>query len=501
MIEGVLDGIGLGLAVALSPQNLLYCFLGVLLGTLVGVLPGIGPVPTIAMLLPITYGLPPSTALITAAGIYYGAQYGGSTTAILCNLPGETSSLITCLDGHAMARRGQAGAALAIAAIGSFVAGTVSAVAVAVAGPPLSHVASAFGAADYFSLIVLGLIGSVVLARGSALKAIAMIVLGALFGLIGADPTSVELRLTFGLTALADGIGFVPIAMGLFGIAELIVNLERTSGRTLVGATIGRIWPSREGWRRARGAILRGTGIGTLLGVLPGGGAVLASFAAYAVEKRVAKEPQQFGNGAIEGVAAPESANNAAAQSSFIPLLTLGIPANPVMALMLAILVIQNIAPGPGLIRDKPDLFWGVIASMWVGNAMLLVLNLPLVGVWVRLLNVPYRYLFPAIIVFCCIGAYSVGNNVADVWIMLAFAAFGYLLLKLKFEPAPMLLGYVLAPMLEEHFRRALGLAHGDFAVFVTSPISAVLLCLSVALIASLALPAWRRRREQAFRA
>jgi TctA family transporter len=499
-MEQIVDGIGLGLSVSLAPHNILYCFLGVLLGTLIGVLPGIGPVPTIAILLPITYGLEPSTALITAAGIYYGAQYGGSTTAILCNLPGETSSLITCLDGHAMARRGEAGAALAVAAIGSFAAGTAAALAVAIAGPPLARIASAFGAADYFSLIVLGLIGSVILARGSVLKAIAMVVLGALFGLVGADPTSVEERLTFGLPDLADGIGFVPIAMGLFGIAEMIVNLERAAGRSMLAATIGRLWPTRQQWRSAVGAILRGTGLGTVLGVLPGGGAVLGAFAAYTVEKRMARAPERFGQGAIEGVAAPESANNAAAQSSFIPLLTLGIPANPVMALMLAILVIKNIAPGPTLVTSRPDVFWGVITSMWVGNLMLVVLNLPLIGLWVRVLTVPYRYLFPAIIVFCCIGAYSVGNKVADVWIMLAFAAFGYLLLKLKFEPAPMLLGYVLAPMMEEHFRRALSLGHGDFAVFVTSPISAALLALCLVLLVSIALPALRRRREEAFR-
>jgi TctA family transporter len=499
-MEQIVDGIGLGLSVALAPHNLLYCFFGVLLGTLIGVLPGIGPVPTIAILLPITYGLEPSTALITAAGIYYGAQYGGSTTAVLCNLPGETSSLITCLDGHAMARNGQAGAALAVAAIGSFAAGTVAALAVALAGPPLAGVASAFGAADYFSLMVLGLVGSVILARGSVLKAVAMIVLGALFGLVGADPTSVQERLSFGVPALADGIGFVPIAMGLFGIAEMIVNLERATGHSLLGATIGRLWPARDQWRRAIGAILRGTALGTLLGVLPGGGAVLGAFAAYTLEKRVSRTPERFGQGAVEGVAAPESANNAAAQSSFIPLLTLGIPANPVMALMLAILVIQNIAPGPTLVTTRPDVFWGVIASMWMGNLMLVVLNLPLIGLWVRLLTVPYRYLFPAIIVFCCIGAYSVGSKVGDVWIMLAFAALGYVLLKLRFEPAPMLLGYVLAPMMEEHFRRALGLAHGDFAVFVTSPISAVLLALCLLLFVSMALPGWRRRRERAFR-
>ncbi|MBL8661959.1 MAG: tripartite tricarboxylate transporter permease [Candidatus Odyssella sp.] len=499
-MEQVFDGLLLGAGVALQPTNLLYCFLGVLLGTLVGVLPGIGPVPTIALLLPVTYGLPPSTALITAAGIYYGAQYGGSTTSILCNLPGEASSLITCIDGHGMARKGEAGAALAIAAVGSFVAGTAATVAIAFVGPPLAKVASAFSAADYFSLILLGLIGSVVLARGSVVKAIAMIVLGALFGMVGADPTSVQERLTFGIPALQDGIGFVPIAMGLFGIAEIMVNIERATGRTMLGATIGRLWPSREHWRRSWRAILRGSGIGTVLGVLPGGGAVLASFAAYLAEKRVSRTPERFGTGAVEGVAAPESANNAAAQSSFIPLLTLGIPANPVMALMLAILLIQNIVPGPALVTTRPDVFWGVIASMWVGNLMLLVLNLPLIGLWVRLLGVPYRYLFPAILVFCCIGAYSTGGNVSEIWIMLAFAAFGYALLKLKFEPAPMLLGYVLAPLMEEHFRRALGLSHGDFSVFVTSPISAVFLALCAALIAALAWPAWRRRRETAFR-
>jgi TctA family transporter len=498
-MEAVIDGLALGIEVALQPRNILYCFIGVALGTLIGILPGIGPVPTIAMLLPFTFGLPPSTALITAAGIYYGAQYGGSTTAILCNMPGETSSLITCIDGHKMAQKGEAGAALAVAAIGSFLAGTLATLAIAFAGPPLTLATSAFAAAEYFALIMLGLIATVILARGSALKAVAMIVLGALLGTIGTDVNSGQERLTFQLPALADGIGFVPVAMGMFGIAEMMINLERATGRSMVAAAIGRVWPGRETWRRAWRPILRGTGIGTALGVLPGGGAVLAAFAAYAAEKRLAAEPDRFGQGAVEGVAAPEAANNAASQTSFIPLLSLGLPTNPVMALMLAILLMQNIVPGPTLATGRPDIFWGVIASMWVGNAILVVLNLPLIGLWVRLLAVPYRFLFPGIIVFCCIGVYSFANNIADVWIMLACAAAGYVLLKLKCEPAPLLIAYVLTPMLEENFRRALQLAHGDFSTFATRPVSAVLLGLAALLLASMILPAWRRARAAAF--
>jgi TctA family transporter len=489
----------LGFSVAFDPYNLVFCFFGVLIGTLIGVLPGIGPVATLAMLLPITFYLAPIPALIMLSGIYYGAQYGGSTTAILINLPGESSSVVTCLDGHQMALRGRAGAALAVAALGSFFAGCVATVLIAVASPPLSKVALQFGAAEYFSLMVLGLIGAVVLAQGSLIKAIAMIFLGLLLGLVGTDLNSGQQRYTFGIPELSDGIGFVILAMGLFGLAEIITNLEKTEKRE-ISAVVGKLMPNREEFRRSVPAVMRGTVLGSLLGILPGGGALLASFAAYTFEKKVSKTPERFGKGAVEGVAAPESANNAGAQTSFIPMLTLGIPSNPVMALMIGAMTIQGIAPGPRVMTQQPDLFWGIIASMWIGNAMLVIINLPLIGIWVRLLKVPYRLLFPMILVLCAIGVYSLNSSAFEVGMTALFGVLGYLFYKLGCEPAPMLLGFILGPLMEENLRRALVLSRGDPTVFLTRPISLTLLVLAALLLAMVILPTFRKTREEAFK-
>src|SRR5215510_7515728 len=451
-----------GFGVALSPQNLLFCFVGALVGTLIGVLPGVGPLATLAMLLPATFYLPPVPALIMLAGIYYGAQYGGSTTAILVNVPGESASVVTCLDGHQMARKGRAGAALAIAALGSLFAGTVSTLIIAVASPPLSEFAIKFLAPEYFSLMVLGLVGSMVLARGSLLNALAMIFLGLLLGLVGTDVNSGRERFTFDIAVLADGIGFVPVAMGLFGVAEILINLEQSDQR-YVGAVIGSLMPTREEFRQATPAVLRGTALGSLLGILPGGGALLASFAAYAFEKKIAADPSRFGQGAIEGVASPEAANNAGAQTSFIPLLTLGIPSNPVMALMIGAMMIQGIAPGPQVMTQQPDLFWGIIASMWIGNLMLVIINLPLVGIWVTFLKVPYRLLFPSILLLCAVGSYSLNSSATEVGIMALFGLLGYLFHKIDCEPAPLMLGFIiLGPLMEENVRRALIVSHCD---------------------------------------
>jgi putative tricarboxylic transport membrane protein len=488
-----------GFGVALTLSNLMYCFVGVLLGTLIGVLPGIGPVATIAMLLPATFTLPPVSALIMLAGIYYGAQYGGSTTAILVNIPGESSSVVTCLDGYAMARNGRAGPALAIAALGSFFAGTVSTVVLALFAPPLAEIAFQFGPAEYFSLMVLGLIAAIVLARGSLLKAIAMIVLGLLLGLVGPDTNTLLFRYTFGLPELNDGIGFVVVAMGLFGFSEIIANLEQRATREVVMAKIDRLMPTRKDFADSWKAVLRGTGIGALLGILPGGGAVLGSFAAYTLEKKIAKDPSRFGKGAIEGVAAPESANNAGAQTSFIPLLTLGIPSNAVMALMIGAMTIHGIVPGPQVMTERPELFWGMIASMWIGNLMLVILNLPLIGIWVKLLSVPYRILYPAILLFCCIGVYSLNNSAVDVGLALFFGLLGYLFIKFDCEPAPLLLGFVLGPMMEDNLRRAMLLSRGNAAVFVTRPLSAALLLVALVLLIVVILPAVRKKREEAF--
>jgi TctA family transporter len=493
------ENLATGFTVALTLKNVLYCFVGVLLGTLIGVLPGIGPIATIAMLLPITFNLPPESALIMLAGIYYGAQYGGSTSAVLVNLPGESSSAVTTIDGYQMARQGRAGPALAIAAIGSFFAGCVATLLIAFFAPQLAELAGKFAQADYFALMVLGLVAAVVLARGSVLKAMAMVVLGLLLGLVGTDVMDSTPRFTFGIPELTDGIGPAIVAMGVFGVAEVIANLEQRGERRVFAAQVSRLLPSMDDVRRSWKAILRGTGLGSLLGILPGGGALLASFAAYTLEKRVAKEPQRFGHGAIEGVAAPESANNAGAQTSFVPLLTLGIPTNPVMALMFGAMMIHGIAPGPNVISERPELFWGMISSMWIGNLLLVVLNLPLIGLWIKLLSVPYRILYPAIILFCCIGVFSVNNSAYEVGMLALFGMLGYVFLKLGCEPAPFLLGFILGPMMDENLRRALLLSHGDFSVFVTRPISATLLVLALLLLLLTIAPAVRRTREEAF--
>jgi TctA family transporter len=495
----VLSDIALGFGVAFSPVNLFFCFVGALLGTLIGVLPGIGPLGAIAMLLPVTFQFEPVTALIMLAGIYYGAQYGGSTTSILVNLPGETSSVVTCLDGHQMARNGRGGAALAIAALGSFFAGSVATLLVAVASPPLARLGTLFQAPDYFSLMVLGLVGAVVLAHGSIAKAIGMILLGLLLGLVGTDLNTGRQRYTFGIPELSDGIGFVTLAMGLFGVAQVLVNLEQHA-MPRATATVGSLWPSRGELRRSVPATLRGTAIGSLLGVLPGGGAILASFAAYALEKKVSREPARFGKGAVEGVAAPESANNAGAQTSFIPMLTLGIPSNALMALLVGAMSIFGVVPGPRIVEDQPQLFWGLVASMWIGNAMLLVINLPLIGLWVQLLRIPYRLLYPLILLLCCIGVYALNGSALEVGLMIGFGLLGYALLKLGFEPAPMLLGFVLGPLMEENLRRALAVSRGDASVFFTRPISATLLAVSLLLLLAVLMPKVGRIRGDAFR-
>ena len=495
----LLEHLALGFSVAFTPENLLYALLGCLLGTLVGVLPGLGPVPTIAMLLPITYVLPPVAGLIMLAGIYYGTQYGGSTTAILVNLPGETSAVVTVLDGHQMARNGRAGAALSLAAIGSFFAGCVSTLMIAAFAPPLSEIAFKFGPAEYFSLMTLGLIGAVVLASGSLPKAICMILLGLLLGMVGTDVNSGVARYDFGIPELQDGIDFAIVAMGVFGFAEILSNLEQKENRVELEDKIGSLYPNKQEIREATPAIIRGTAIGSILGILPGGGSVLSAFASYTMEKKLSKEPERFGKGHPAGLAGPESANNSGAQASFIPLLTLGIPGNAVMALMVGAMTIHNIQPGPQVMTSHPELFWGLIASMWIGNLMLVVLNLPLIGIWVKLLKVPYRILFPAIIVFCTIGVYSLNYNVFDIYTTAIFGVIGYIWSKLKCEGAPLLLGLVLGPMMEENFRRALLLSRGDFFTFVERPLSASLLAAAAILVLLVALPSIRKKREETF--
>ena len=493
-----LGNLAFGLGVALTWQNIVYCFIGCFLGTLVGVLPGIGPVATVAMLLPFTFNLGPAPALIMLAGIYYGAQYGGSTTAILVNIPGESSSVVTTLDGHQMARKGRAGPALGIAAIGSFIAGCIATLVVAYFAPPLAELALKFGPAEYFSLMVFGLIAAVVLARGSVLKAIAMVCFGILLGLVGTDVNSGTIRFAFGQPELTDGIGFVALAMAFFGITDVVVNLEHTDKTDVYGERLGSVLPSWQDLRVCFWSIVRGTALGSILGILPGGGALLASFAAYMFEKKIAKPPRHFGEGDIRGVAAPESANNAGAQTSFIPMLTLGIPSNPTMALMIGALMIQGIAPGPQVMTERPELFWGLVASMWVGNLMLLVLNLPLIGLWVKLLAVPYRLLFPAIFVFCCIGVFTVDNKIFDIYVLAALSAVAYVLLKLDCEPAPLILGFILGPMMEEQMRRAMMINFGDVTIFLTRPLSAAFLIAAAVLMLLIALPSLRAKREVA---
>ncbi|MBZ2209179.1 tripartite tricarboxylate transporter permease [Massilia soli] len=495
----VFSNLAIGFDIAFTIHNLLYCLLGVFVGTAVGVLPGLGPAATIAMLLPLTFGLPPESSLIMLAGIYYGAQYGGSTTAILINLPGEASSVVTAIDGNKMARAGHAGRALAIAAIASFFAGTVSTFLIAWFAPPLAEVALEFGPAEYFSLMTLGLVASVVLARGSMLKAFGMMVTGLMLGLVGTDINSGATRYTFEMPELADGINFVVVAMGMFGIGEIIRNLENEATRDLTIKKVTGLMPTLDDLKRSIAPTLRGTALGSVLGLLPGGGALLASFASYAIEKKVSKNSAQFGHGAIEGVAAPEAANNAGAQTSFIPMLTLGIPSNPVMALMIGAMIIQGIQPGPAVMTEQPALFWGLIASMWIGNAFLVVLNLPMIGLWVRMIMVPYRMLYPAILLFCSIGVLSLNNNNFDVYMMALFGLFGYVCSKLDCEPAPLLLGFIIGPMMEEYLRRAMLLSRADPMVFVESPLSATMLALAVVALAAVTLPALSRKREVAF--
>ncbi len=498
----LVEHLSLGFSVAFTLQNLLYAFIGCLLGTLIGVLPGVGPVATIAMLLPATYALPPVAALIMLAGIYYGAQYGGSTTAILVNLPGESSSVVTVIDGYQMARRGRAGPALAAAGIGSFIAGCFGTLVLAAFAIPLTEVAFKFGPAEYFSLMILGLIGAVVLASGSLIKAIGMIVLGLLLGLVGTDVNSGVARYSFDIPELTDGIGFIVIAMGVFGYGEIIANLSSPEEkREVFTGKVEHIYPTKEDWKLMTPAILRGTLLGSALGILPGGGAMLSAFAAYTIEKKTKLKPGEvpFGKGNIRGVASPESANNAGSQTSFIPLLTLGIPPNAVMALMVGAMTIHNIQPGPQVMTSNPELFWGLIASMWIGNLMLIILNLPLIGLWIKLLTVPYRWLFPAIVLFCAIGVYSTNNNTWDVWMVGWFGIIGYIFIKLGMEPAPLLLGFILGPMMEENLRRALLLSRGDWSVLVTRPLSATLLALSALLLVIVLLPAVKKSREVAF--
>lgn len=494
----MLENLWFGLTVAATPENLLFCLIGVLLGTAIGVLPGVGPVATISLLLPITFGMSATTAIIMLSGIYYGAQYGGSTTSILMNLPGEVSSVITTIDGYQMARNGQAGPALAVAAIGSFIAGTLATILVAAFSPILTEVALKFGPADYFSLMFLGLVVSAVLTEGNVLKSIGMVVLGVALGLVGTDVQTGQQRFSFNIPELSDGIGFVPLAMGMFGIAEIIRNLEMPESRSTLTGKIGRLYLNKEEWKRVIAPIMRGTALGSVIGILPGGGASLSAIGAYTLERRISKNKHLFGKGAIEGVAAPESANNAASQTSFIPLLTLGIPANAVMALMVGALIIQGIQPGPRMIEAQPDLFWGLIVSMWIGNLMLLVINLPLVGMWVRLLKVPYDAMYPAILIFCCIGVYSLNNNVFDVLTTIVFGFLGYVFIRLGCQPAPLLIGFVLGPMMEEHLRRAMLLSRGSWTVFVERPISATLLAMALLAIVAMALPNLRKSKDAA---
>ncbi|TDP59543.1 tripartite tricarboxylate transporter permease [Roseateles toxinivorans] len=497
----LLNNLALGFSVAFTLQNLLYAFGGAMLGTLIGVLPGLGPVATIAMLLPSIYALDATPALIMLAGIYYGAQYGGSTTAILINVPGESSSVVTAIDGYQMARQGRAGAALAAAGLGSFFAGCVGTIVIAAFAPPLTELAFKFGPAEYFSLMVLGLIGAVVLASGSLVKAISMILLGLLMGQINTDVISGTPRFSFDIPELTDGIGFVVIAMGIFGFGEIIANLgQPAESREVFTKDVKGLWPTKQDFKEAWPSVLRGTALGSILGVLPGGGALLSSFAAYTLEKKLVKNPRvPFGKGAIQGVAGPEAANNAGAQTSFIPMLTLGIPPNAVMALMVGAMTIKGIQPGPQVMTSNPELFWGLIASMWVGNAMLVILNLPLIGIWIKLLTVPYRFLFPAIVTFCCIGTYTLNNNNFDVFMTAIFALVGYVFYKLSCEPAPLLLGFILGPMMEENLRRALLLSRGDWSTFMTRPLSAGLLIAAFLMVVVVMLPSIKNKREEAF--
>ncbi len=493
----VLSGLAQGFAVALDPINLLYCFIGVFIGTLVGVLPGIGPISAMSLLLPVTLSGSPESGIIMMAGIYYGSMYGGSTTAVLVNIPGEAASVVTCIDGHEMAKRGRAGPALGIAALGSFVAGTFAIVALMLVAPLLAQVAVAFGPPEYFSLMVLGLTILSFLTQGSMAKALLMAAVGVVVGLIGLDQITAMPRLTFDRLELVDGIGLVPVVMGLFGVAEILANIEQQIRRDIVQSRIGSLWPSREDLKASAGPVGRGTLLGFLLGVLPGGGAVIASFASYAMEKKLSRTPERFGKGAIEGVAGPEAANNAAAGGAFIPLMTLGIPPNVIMALLLGAFVIHGLQPGPLMMSQNPKVFWGIVASMYVGNIMLLVLNMPLIGMWVQVLKAPYRILFPLILMFCIVGVFASGNAVFDVFVMIGTGLLGYLMRKFGYEAAPLVLAFVLGPMLENNLRKSLILSQGSFEIFVVRPISVACLAVAVFLLIAPLLPALRKKREK----
>ena len=490
----LLSNLQMAFSIAVQPENLFFCFMGCLIGTLIGVLPGIGPVATISLLLPSTFHANPVSAIIMLAGIYYGAMYGGSTTSILVNIPGEAASVVTCLDGYQMARRGRAGPALGIAAFGSFIAGTLGIIMMMVISPPLAKFALKFGPPEYFSLMFVGLTVLTYLAAGSMIKALMMACVGIFLGTIGTDAISGVERFTYGSYTLMDGAGLVPVIMGLFGISEVLLNIEQSMKREIYSTTFSNIFPTLRDWKDSMMPIIRGTLIGFFLGILPGGGAVIASFGAYAVEKKISRHPEKFGSGAIEGVASPESANNAASSGAFIPLLTLGIPANVVMAILLGALLIHGIKPGPLLIKNNPEIFWGVIGSMYLGNVMLLVLNLPLIGIWVKILRIPYPILFPLILLFCLIGCYSINNNIWEIMIMIIFGIVGYLMKRFEYEGAPLILAFVLSPMMENAVRQSLLMSHGSFDIFVTRPISVVLLAVSVLLLTSPLIPGLRKR-------
>lgn len=479
----VFYGLFNGFYVALEPINILFCFFGVLMGTLVGVLPGLGPTGAIAILLPATFRMSPVPAIIMLAGIYYGAQYGGSTTSILVNIPGEASSVVTCLDGYEMAKQGRAGPALGIAAFGSFIAGTLGLVGLMFFAAPLAEFGLRFGNPEYFSVILLGLMLITYLSHGSIIKALIMGAFGIILSCVGLDRIEGSPRMTFDIMGLWDGVGLVPLAMGLMGVPEILINIEETVPREILRTKIKNLFPTLSDWMEAKWAILRGTVIGFCLGIFPGAGPVISSFVSYAVEKKVSKNPEKFGKGAIEGVAGPESANNAATSSVFVPLLTLGIPTNVVMALLFGALLIHGMRPGPLLLKDHPDVFWGLISSMYIGNVMLLVLNLPLIPIWVQVLKVPYRILFPLILLFCLIGCYSLNNSGFDVLVMIIFGTVGYLFRKFNYEAAPLILAFVLGPMLELNLRHSLILSSGSFSIFFTRPISAVAIIIAIILL------------------
>lgn len=491
----VITNLMLGFGVVLQPANLLACFIGVLVGTLIGVLPGIGPLGAIALLLPSTFYIPPESALIMLAGIYYGAMYGGSTTSILVNIPGEAASVVTCIDGHQMALQGRAGPALGIAAFGSFIGGTITVLLLACLAPPLARFALRFGPPEYFALMVLGLTVLVYLANGPVLKALMMAAFGIVLGIIGTDVISGSSRLTFGFFELDDGIGIIPVVMGLFGISEVLLNVEKKMDRSIAAVPLKGLLPSLQDWKESAGPIFRGTFVGFFLGILPGGGSIISSFASYAMEKKISKHPEKFGHGAIAGVAGPETANNAATGGAFIPLLTIGIPNNAVMALMLGAMVIHGLQPGPLIMKEQPALFWGTIASMYIGNAMLLLLNLPLIGIWVQVLRIPYTILFPFIILFCLIGVYGVNYSQLEIWVMIIFGVFGYVMRKLGYEMAPLVLALILGPMFESSLRQSLIIFDGNLMVFFTRPISAAFLIVSMLLLLSNFIP-WMRSRK-----